>query len=47
MNENSPKWIERLGTFKNAIGRLAEVIDLSRQRKLNQFECDSLIKRDD
>lgn len=45
MNENSPKWLERLATFKNAIGRLAEVIDLSRQRKLNQFECDSLIKR--
>ena len=45
MNEISPKWLERLGTFKNAIGRLAEVIDLSRQRKLNQFECDSLIKR--
>ena len=45
MNEISHKWLERLVTFKNAIGRLAEVIDLSNQRKLNQFECDSLIKR--
>lgn len=45
MNEISAKWLERLDTFKNAIGRLAEVIDLSNQRKLNQFECDSLIKR--
>ena len=26
MDEIKPKWLERLSTFKNAIGRLAEVI---------------------
>jgi len=37
MEEIQPKWIERLGIYKNAIGRLAEVIELSKQRFLNQF----------
>lgn len=45
MNKITPKWLDRLNTFKNAIRRLAEVIDLSNERKLNQFEYDSLIKR--
>lgn len=45
MNKITPKWLNRLDTFKNAIRRLAEVIDLSNERKLNQFEYDSLIKR--
>ena len=45
MEEIQPKWIERFGIYKNAIGRLAEVIELSKQRFLNQFENDSLIKR--
>ena len=45
MEERKPKWYERLGVYVNAIDRLAEVIALSRQRALNQFERDSLIKR--
>ena len=45
MNKITPKWLDRLNTFKNAIRRLAEVIDLSNERQLNQFEYDSLIKR--
>lgn len=45
MEKRQLRWIERLDTFKNAIARMAEVIKLSKQRKLNQFECDSLIKR--
>lgn len=45
MEEIQPRWIERLDIFNNAIGRLSEVIELSKQRALNQFENDSLIKR--
>lgn len=45
MEDRQPRWIERLSTFKSALKRLVEVIELSQQRKLNQFECDSLIKR--
>lgn len=43
--EANTKWLERLSIFTKAVGRLAEVIDISRQRKLNPFERDSLIKR--
>jgi nucleotidyltransferase substrate binding protein (TIGR01987 family) len=45
MEEKQPKWIERLEVFRNAIARLNEVIEISKQRSLNQFERDSLIKR--
>lgn len=45
MEERKPKWYERLAVYVNAIDRLAEVIALSKQRALNQFERDSLIKR--
>ena len=45
MEERKPKWLERLSIFKNAITRMAEVIDIYKQRSLNPFERDSLIKR--
>ena len=45
MEGKQPKWLERLSIFSNAVARLAEVIELRKQRPLNQFECDSLIKR--
>ncbi len=45
MNEIQPRWIERLTTFKNAIARLCEIVDIYKQRPLNSFENDSLIKR--
>ena len=45
MEERKPKWGERLSTYQNAIDRLTEVITLSRQHPLNQFERDSLVKR--
>lgn len=45
MEEIQPRWFERLTFFKNALARLAEVIEVSRQRPLNSFENDSLIKR--
>lgn len=40
-----PIWTQRLTTFSKALGRLSEVIELSRQKPLNEFERDSLIKR--
>ena len=45
MEEKTPKWYERLDIYKNAIDRLTEVVALNKQRSLNQFERDSLIKR--
>ena len=45
MEEKAPKWHERLAIYKNAINRLTEVVALNKQRSLNQFERDSLIKR--
>ena len=45
MEERKPKWHERLTTYKNAVDRLTEVINLSKQHTLNEFERDSLIKR--
>ena len=45
MEVKQPRWIERLSIFKNAIVRMAEVIAITKQRPLNQFERDSLIKR--
>lgn len=43
--EIQPRWKERLSVFSNALDRLSAVIVISKQRKLNEFECDSLIKR--
>ena len=43
--EIQPRWKERLAVFSNALNRLTAVIDIRKQRKLNEFECDSLIKR--
>ena len=40
-----PRWAERLKTFSKALERLTAVIALSKQRRLNEFERDSLIKR--
>ena len=45
MEDKQPRWIERLSVFRNAIVRMAEVIAITMQRPLNQFERDSLIKR--
>ncbi len=43
--EKQPRWKERLAVFCNALNRLTAVIDIAKQRKLNEFECDGLIKR--
>jgi nucleotidyltransferase substrate binding protein (TIGR01987 family) len=43
--ERMPRWKERLDTFSAALARLADVVALQYERKLNEYECDSLIKR--
>ena len=40
-----PRWKERLGTFRQALARLGNVIALQKERTLSEYECDSLIKR--
>lgn len=37
--------MERLTIFSHALGRLDEVVRINRQRVLNEFERDSLVKR--
>lgn len=39
------RWMLRLETFSKALGRLRDVIALSRERPLNEYERDALIKR--
>ncbi len=43
--EVTPRWKERLETFGSALVRLADVVALHHERKLSEYECDSLIKR--
>ena len=43
--EKSNKWIERLDIFSRALDKLSNVVTLSRQHTLNEYERDSLIKR--
>ena len=40
-----PRWVERLQTYSSALERLADVVVLQQERKLNEYEYDSLIKR--
>ena len=41
--EVTPRWKERLETFGAALVRLADVVTLHHERKLSEYECDSLI----
>ena len=43
--KKSNKWIERLDIFIRALDKLSNVVTLSRQHSLNEYERDSLIKR--
>ena len=45
MEARQPQWKGRLATFGNALKKLEVVIELSKQRVLNDFEKDSLVKR--
>lgn len=44
-SERTPRWMERLEIYGRALEKLTDVIDLSRQHQLNDYERDSLIKR--
>ena len=44
-SERTPQWMKRLEIYGRALERLTDVIDLSRQHQLNDYERDSLIKR--
>lgn len=46
MEENTlPRWEQKLNSYRKALGRLAEVVNVSRVRQLNDFEADGLIQR--
>lgn len=45
VRENQPRWIERLSAYSKALNRLGDVVQMSRQHTLNEYERDSLIKR--
>ena len=40
-----PRWKELLKHYEQALGRLSKIVDLKRERQLNEFEEDSVIKR--
>ena len=40
-----PRWKELLKRYEQALGRLSKIVDLKRERQLNEFEEDSVIKR--
>lgn len=39
------RWEQRRISFHKALTRLAEIINESKKRKLNEYECDGLIQR--
>ena len=44
-NGNVPRWVERLSIFRQALGRLSDIIKLRSNRTLSEYEHDSLVKR--
>ena len=44
-SRKQPRWMERLIIFGKALDRLSDVVQMSRQHPLNEYERDSLIKR--
>ena len=46
MEENAlPRWEQKLNSYRKALSRLAEVVNVSKVRQLNDFEADGLIQR--
>ena len=46
MEENTlPRWEQKLNSYRKALSRLAEVVNVSKVRQLNDFEADGLIQR--
>lgn len=42
---NIPRWEQRLDSYHKALARLAEIVDASKKRALNEFERDGLVQR--
>lgn len=42
---NIPRWEQRLDSYRKALARLAEIVNASKKRALNDFECDGLVQR--
>ena len=40
-----PRWEQKLNSYRKALGRLAEVVNVMKIRQLNDFEADGLIQR--
>ncbi len=40
-----PRWEQKLNSYRKALGRLAEVVNVAKVRQLNDFEADGLIQR--
>ena len=44
---DTPRWEQRLQSYRKALTRLAEIVDESHRRTLNDFERDGLVQRFD
>lgn len=40
-----PRWEQKLSNYRKALHRLAEVVNVAKVRKLNDFEADGMIQR--
>lgn len=45
MENTLPRWEQKLNSYRKALGRLAEVVNVMKARQLNDFEADGLIQR--
>ena len=45
MEDNLPRWEQKLNSYRKALSRLAEVVNVMKVRQLNDFEADGLIQR--
>ena len=45
MENNIPRWEQKLQSYHKALNRVAEVVNVMDKRQLNDFEADGLIQR--
>ena len=45
MEDNLPRWEQKLTSYRKALSRLTEVVNVMKVRQLNDFEADGLIQR--
>ena len=45
MDNTLPRWEQKLNSYRKALSRLAEVVNVMKVRQLNDFEADGLIPR--